>query len=165
MGFNKGNEPSRGHESGSEPTRQGYTGPVLVLERVEDESRPPANYNIAGKALCFRCETWCWLSEATREIVLSGEIAVLCIECGQQVIPPGSTPVMNLQELDDADETEFLTKLAVKLDHEGCTGLVNGCPECVQVYLDWSGEGATEPYCAVCTQKHWPWEAHQEVQP
>ena len=75
---------------------------VLVLERIEPGVTP--DYCIHGKATCHWCNEWCWLGDQTHDLVASGEVAPICLQCATRVFPPdGLRPVEHVHDHRRAD--------------------------------------------------------------
>lgn len=62
---------------------------AVFLDRVLSVPKP--DYEVYGKTTCVTCDDWCWLDERTYFVVVRGQAAPLCIECGQ-LIPDSFGP-------------------------------------------------------------------------
>lgn len=74
---------------------------VIVLDRIEPGVLPA--YCTHGRTPCIRCGEWCWLGDATHEIVFTGQAVGLCLQCANAVIPQGSVRLARVEDHRRAD--------------------------------------------------------------
>lgn len=79
-----------------------WTGPVVLLDRIEPGWTPP--YCTHGRATCMGCDNWVWLGSETAKLVTAGDAAPLCLPCADRLIPPDSrTPDRHVADHRRAD--------------------------------------------------------------
>lgn len=83
------------------PKRDENGGAVVIVERIEPGATPA--YCVHGKVSCYWCDEWCWLGDKTYELVVSGDAAPMCRECGSALIPQDMTAVENVKDHRRAD--------------------------------------------------------------
>lgn len=52
---------------------------IIVLDRVTEGVTP--EYCVHGRVTCHRCERWCWLGDNSHDVVKSGKVTPVCMEC------------------------------------------------------------------------------------
>lgn len=78
------------------PTTAG--GHIVILDAVDDLPHDRTPYCVHGQVTCKRCRRWCWLGDATHNVVVAGEAAPMCRRCVDAAYPPGTRPVRHITD-------------------------------------------------------------------
>lgn len=77
------------------PTGEGWT--IVVLERVVEGETPA--HCVHGKVTCHRCDRFCWLGDKSYEMVITGEVVGMCMECAIELgVAEHGRPIANVHD-------------------------------------------------------------------
>jgi hypothetical protein len=69
---------------------------VACLERVDEDRKP--KFVDTARTRCLWCDHWCWLGDNSMQLILSGQAAPMCFECGEKLLPGNAVQVGRVKD-------------------------------------------------------------------